>query len=174
MKDGRRKDGCGLSGEALELSLEEVGARLKKPRQRILEFERAEAQDRITLKSLRRVAAALDCNLVYALVPRTDSILELAQQRVRQDATRDVVDVVPHGARGPGTRQCLAANRLGNTPTIQEAMSTIPDLNATPGNTPLHPDDAGQLIPNLATRRELDERSGKIFWRPGPGPLARE
>jgi predicted DNA-binding mobile mystery protein A len=94
MKDGRRKDGCGLSGEALELSLEEVGARLKKPRQRILEFERAEAQDRITLKSLRRVAAALDCNLVYALVPRTDSILELAQQRVRQDATRDVVDVV--------------------------------------------------------------------------------
>jgi predicted DNA-binding mobile mystery protein A len=79
--------------EALGLSLEEVGARLKKPRQRILEFERAEAQDRITLKSLRRVAAALDCNLVYALVPRTDSILELAQQRVRQDATRDVLDV---------------------------------------------------------------------------------
>jgi predicted DNA-binding mobile mystery protein A len=79
--------------EALGLSLEEVGARVKKPRQRILEFERAEAQDRITLKSLRRVAAALDCNLVYALVPRTDSILELAQQRVRQDATRDVLDV---------------------------------------------------------------------------------
>jgi len=36
-------------------------------------------------------------------------------------------------------------------------MSTIPNLNDTPGNTPLHPDDAAQLIPNLATRRELDE-----------------
>lgn len=36
-------------------------------------------------------------------------------------------------------------------------MSTIPNLNGTPGNTPLHPDDAAQLIPNLATRRELDE-----------------
>jgi Fic-DOC domain mobile mystery protein B len=36
-------------------------------------------------------------------------------------------------------------------------MTTIPDLNATPGNTPFHPDDAAQLIPNLATRRELDE-----------------
>jgi Fic-DOC domain mobile mystery protein B len=36
-------------------------------------------------------------------------------------------------------------------------MTTIPDLNATPGNTPLHPDDAAQLIPNLATKRELDE-----------------
>jgi predicted DNA-binding mobile mystery protein A len=75
------------------LSLEEVGARLKKPRQRILEFENAEAEDRITLQSLRRVAAALDCNLVYALVPRTGSIMELAERRTRQDAARDVLDV---------------------------------------------------------------------------------
>jgi Fic-DOC domain mobile mystery protein B len=36
-------------------------------------------------------------------------------------------------------------------------MSTIPNLNETPGNTPLQPDDAAQLIPNLASRRELDE-----------------
>jgi len=33
----------------------------------------------------------------------------------------------------------------------------IPGLNEKPGNTPLHPDDAAQLIPNLATRKELDE-----------------
>jgi predicted DNA-binding mobile mystery protein A len=79
--------------EALGLSLEDVGARLKKPRQRILEFEKAEAENRITLQSLRRVAAALDCNLVYALVPKTGSVLELAELRTRQDATRDVLDV---------------------------------------------------------------------------------
>jgi Fic-DOC domain mobile mystery protein B len=36
-------------------------------------------------------------------------------------------------------------------------MSTISNLNETPGNTPLHPDDAAQLIPNLAARKELDE-----------------
>jgi Fic-DOC domain mobile mystery protein B len=36
-------------------------------------------------------------------------------------------------------------------------MNTIPNLNGTPGNTPLHPDDAAQLVPNLATRKELDE-----------------
>jgi hypothetical protein len=40
----------------LGMSLEEVGARVKRPRQRILEFEKAEAKDRITLQSLRRVA----------------------------------------------------------------------------------------------------------------------
>jgi Fic-DOC domain mobile mystery protein B len=33
----------------------------------------------------------------------------------------------------------------------------IPGLNEKPGNTPLHPDDAAGLIPNLATRGELDE-----------------
>lgn len=33
----------------------------------------------------------------------------------------------------------------------------IADLNTTPGNTPLHPDDAAGLIPNLATRGELNE-----------------
>ena len=36
-------------------------------------------------------------------------------------------------------------------------MGAIPNLNETPGNTPLHPDDAAQLIPSLATRKELDE-----------------
>jgi Fic-DOC domain mobile mystery protein B len=36
-------------------------------------------------------------------------------------------------------------------------MTSISNLNEMPGNTPLHPDDAAQLIPNLATRKELDE-----------------
>ena len=58
-----------------------------------LEFENAEAEDRITLQSLRRVAAALDCNLVYALVPKAGSILELEERRTREDAARDVLDV---------------------------------------------------------------------------------
>ena len=33
----------------------------------------------------------------------------------------------------------------------------ITDPNTTPGNTPLHPDDAAGMIPNLAVRRELDQ-----------------
>jgi predicted DNA-binding mobile mystery protein A len=79
--------------EALGLSLDDVGTRIRKPRQRILEFEEAEAEDRITLKSLRSVAAALDCDLVYAIVPKFGSISELAERRLRQSATQDVLDV---------------------------------------------------------------------------------
>lgn len=36
-------------------------------------------------------------------------------------------------------------------------MSSISHLNSVPGNTPIHPDDAAKLIPNLATKKELDE-----------------
>ena len=44
--------------EGLGLSLEDVGKRQGQSRRRIQEFETAEAKDRITLHSLRRVAAA--------------------------------------------------------------------------------------------------------------------
>ena len=36
-------------------------------------------------------------------------------------------------------------------------MSPISDLNSVPGNTPIHPDEAAKLIPNLASKKELDE-----------------
>ena len=37
-------------------------------------FEQAEADDRITLASLRRTADAMGCELVYALVPRPGTL----------------------------------------------------------------------------------------------------
>jgi Fic-DOC domain mobile mystery protein B len=36
-------------------------------------------------------------------------------------------------------------------------MSTIPNLNTAPGNTPLTAEELEQLIPNLSTKQELDE-----------------
>ena len=79
--------------EALGLTLENVGSQMGQSRKRIQEFEEAEANDRITLQSLRRVAAAMDCELVYAIVPKSGTIAELAERRARAEATRDVLDV---------------------------------------------------------------------------------
>ena len=79
--------------EGLGLSLEAVGKRLGQSRRRIKEFEDAEANDRITLRSLRRVAAAMDCELVYAIVPKTGTISELAERGARAQAGEDVRDV---------------------------------------------------------------------------------
>ena len=76
--------------EVLGLSLEDVGSRIQKSRGRIKDFETAEAADRITLRSLRHVADAMDCDLVYAIVPRKgltprQSSHKRLQDRIRED-----------------------------------------------------------------------------------------
>jgi predicted DNA-binding mobile mystery protein A len=80
--------------EALGFSLAEIGRRMRVPRQNVQKFERAEADDRITLGTLRRAAAAMDCNLIYVLVPKAGPFAELAERAAREDATRDVRRVV--------------------------------------------------------------------------------
>jgi len=74
--------------------LAEIGRRLHTPRQNVQKFERAEATDRITLRTLRRVADAMGCDLVYTLVPKSGSFAELAEQPTRERAARDVKTVV--------------------------------------------------------------------------------
>jgi transcriptional regulator with XRE-family HTH domain len=58
------------------ISAGELGRILGVSRQLPLQFEKAEADDSITLKSLRMVANALGCDLVYALAPRAGAKLE--------------------------------------------------------------------------------------------------
>jgi len=79
--------------EALGISQQEVATAAKVKRQSILGFEEAEAGDRITLRNLRRVADAMGCELVYAIVPKSGSIQELAEQRTRSEATKRVLSV---------------------------------------------------------------------------------
>src|SRR6266852_6262670 len=79
--------------EATGISATEVAHTLKRSRQLPLQLENAEAEDRITLRSLRTAADALGCDLVYALVPRTDSLEHLVEQRARSEAKKHVMGV---------------------------------------------------------------------------------
>jgi hypothetical protein len=74
--------------------LADIGRNLRAPRQTVQKFERAEATDRITLATLRRVADAMGCDLVYALVPKSGSFAELAEHPTRVRAARDVKSVM--------------------------------------------------------------------------------
>jgi transcriptional regulator with XRE-family HTH domain len=74
--------------------LAEIGRRLHLPRQNVQKFERAEANDRVTLGTLRRVADAMGCNLIYVLVPKSGSFAELTERPARESAARDVQRVV--------------------------------------------------------------------------------
>jgi len=80
--------------EALGLTLEEIGRRIHASRQAVQQFEKAEADDRITLAALRRVAEAIGCELKYALVPKAGSFTELAERPTRDRAKRDVERVM--------------------------------------------------------------------------------
>jgi predicted DNA-binding mobile mystery protein A len=80
--------------QALGLTLDYVGKRLHATRQAVQQLEKAEAQDRITLGALRRAAEAMDCELVYAFVPKAGSFTELAERPTRDRASRDVKSVM--------------------------------------------------------------------------------
>ncbi|MCZ6797747.1 MAG: mobile mystery protein A [Gammaproteobacteria bacterium] len=56
--------------KTLGMSSPQLATRLGISKSQASQMERMEMEDRITLKQLRRVAEALDCDLVYALVPR--------------------------------------------------------------------------------------------------------
>lgn len=80
--------------EALAFSQRQVGKKMRASGQAIQQFERAEAEDRITLRALRRVADAMGCDLVYLIVPRSGSFAELAEEPTRARTARDVKSVV--------------------------------------------------------------------------------
>jgi predicted DNA-binding mobile mystery protein A len=79
--------------QALGVSSGELARRLGSSRQLPLQLEKGEAEDRITLRSLRAVANALDCDLVYALVPRAGSMQKLIEARARAEAKKRVLEV---------------------------------------------------------------------------------
>jgi len=76
--------------EALGISMREVARTMRRTPQTVASFEKSEAADRITLQTLRHYAEAMDCELIYAIVPKTGSLKETSERRVRQQAERDV------------------------------------------------------------------------------------
>jgi predicted DNA-binding mobile mystery protein A len=79
--------------EALGISQRQVATAMHVKQQSLIDFETAEAEDRITIKNLRRVAEAMGCELVYAIVPQSGSIQELAEAGARAEATKRVLSV---------------------------------------------------------------------------------
>jgi predicted DNA-binding mobile mystery protein A len=73
--------------EAMGVSYAELAERLQASRSLAAQQEKAEIEDRITLKSLRACASALDCDLVYAFVPRGESIEATLAARARESAS---------------------------------------------------------------------------------------
>lgn len=75
--------------DALGMTGPQFAARLKITPQSVGDIEKSEATGTIQLKTLHRAAEALDCTLVYALVPKT-SLEGAVKSRARRIALKDL------------------------------------------------------------------------------------
>lgn len=75
--------------EALGMTAAQLGVRLGARAQSVFDLERSEALGTIQLNSLRKVAEALDCTVVYALVPNT-LLSEGVARRARRLAEQEL------------------------------------------------------------------------------------
>jgi len=75
--------------EALGMSMAQLGRRMGLPRQGVLALEQREANGAVSLKTLREAAAALDAELVYAIVPRR-SLARMLEKQARRKAGEEL------------------------------------------------------------------------------------
>src|SRR5260370_5236874 len=79
--------------EALGITIRQVARNMRKTPQTVASFEKSEETHRITLQTLRRYAEAMECELVYAIVPKAGSLKQLAENWARKRAESDVLAV---------------------------------------------------------------------------------
>lgn len=75
--------------ESISMTTGQFAERLAVAQPRIAALERAEANEVVTLKSLRQAAEALDCVFVYALVPKAP-LEEVVKARARYVAEQQL------------------------------------------------------------------------------------
>tara|TARA_R110000868_G_scaffold158036_4_gene385885 strand:+ start:51368 stop:51811 length:444 start_codon:yes stop_codon:yes gene_type:complete len=76
--------------KALGMTIKQLAKHLAVDPSRVVKLETSEMDGGVTLKSLRKVADALDCHVVYAFVPRQSlqtTITQRAQQLAKQQVT---------------------------------------------------------------------------------------
>lgn len=78
--------------EALGMTTAQIGKRIGVGQSRAFDIEKAEVSGSITLESLERAAHALDCRLVYALIPR-EPLESLAEQRALKLARKKLISI---------------------------------------------------------------------------------
>ncbi len=79
--------------QALSMPLAFVANKLNISEQSVNELENNEAIETISLKSLRRLAEAIDCELHYAIIPRERSLQKIIKKRAEFKARLIIKEV---------------------------------------------------------------------------------
>lgn len=111
--------------EALGMTTAQLGKRMGVSQPRAVTIEKAEVSGSITLDSLERAAHALDCRLVYALVPR-ESLEAQVQDRARMLAKKRL-DSISHN-------MALEDQRVSEDDELTQLERMIEKLLNAPGS----------------------------------------
>ncbi len=74
----------------LGMSLAQLGKRSKKTAQGVRALEQREKSGAITLQSLREIAEAMDMQLVYAIIPKNETLRQMVN-RVAEKKAKEIV-----------------------------------------------------------------------------------
>ena len=78
--------------QALGMTTTQLANKLGVNQSRVVQLEQAEASDAITLRTLRKAAEAMECQLIYAIVPR-ESLENILRRQARRVAGRQMEQV---------------------------------------------------------------------------------
>lgn len=76
---------------ALNMTLEQLGHKLKMTKQGVKNMEKRESQEAISIKSLKEIANALDMQFVYGFVPKQGTIENLVNYKASELAKKIVL-----------------------------------------------------------------------------------
>ena len=111
--------------ETLGMTTTQLGRRLGVSQPTALGLEKSEESKSITLESLERAARALDCRLVYALVPR-ESLEAIVQNRARDVARKRLSSI--------GHSMALEDQRVEDADERQHLERLVQKLRESPGS----------------------------------------
>ncbi|AWI09633.1 putative DNA-binding mobile mystery protein A [Ereboglobus sp. PH5-10] len=106
--------------EALGLSQRDIAARMRIRQQPYASMEKREADGTVSLSTLRRAADALDCELVYFLVPKEQAAKSFAELATRDDAALKHLRATEHS-------MALEGQAVGDLPAMPAPQSPAPE-----------------------------------------------
>ncbi len=109
--------------ESLGMTTVQLGKRLGVSQPRAVAIEKAEKNGVIKIETLRRAAEALDCHLVYTLVP--NSSLENSVKRRAESLVKKRMDITRHSMSLEAQSVDPADEKIQLEKLIQKALNTV-------------------------------------------------
>jgi len=97
--------------KALGMTAQQLGDRLGLARSRIVQLENAERYDAVTLRTLKKAAAAMDCELIYAIVPKVSLQGKTLEEIVKTQAEKVAATTVNNVAHSMALEQQSVAKK---------------------------------------------------------------